>query len=287
LTEDKSATARSGVDITRQFVEENGSDLPQPSRIEWSDAKELYRTADGIEQASFFVKGYAASSVAFAYGDACLETFAQELGQSYSGVRNQRRVYLRLINLKIDMRISILSCVKAGAISHYHLLTADPLKDDAEYVEILLKAHDNGWGYRKLGEAVAVRRQLKVAEGESPAEIKPNDGFLAGDPAPKPEEPKDPGDMNVGEIFARLPPTEDEEPWPGPPKDSEEEKRFYQINQWLAGLTRLDPKDVASFARDAEAIDRSIRGARGVIDWFEAYAKTLEEMKKTPLRVVE
>lgn len=287
MSESNSATP-SGVDIARNFVEEYTTSLPDPTRLEWGEVKELYRSADTIEQATFFVKGYAASCAIFSYGDASLEKFAKELGHSYSGVRDQRRVYLRLTNLKNDVRVSILSCVKAGALTHNHLLKANPLLDDDEYAEVLMKAHDNGWGYRKLAEVVALKRALNVAEGESPAEIKSNEGFVPGETDPKPQEEQNPLDkVPVGQIFADLPPAEGEEPWPGPPKTSDEEKRFYKINEWMVGLTRLDPQDVASFARDVEAMERSIRGAKGVIAWFETYAEVLEGMKQAPLRAVE
>jgi hypothetical protein len=276
-------SAQSGVEITRRFVEEYAAELPEASPIEWGDAKELYRSANTIEQATFFLKGYAASCVEVSYGEESLDEFAKQLGESYRSVAYQRAVYQRLMGLENCRRLQIVAAVRAGALTHEHLRVAQPLKDDAEYVDVLMQAHDNGWGCRKLGEVVALKRALKVAEGESPAEIKPGDGFVAEEEAP---EPKDPKQMTVGEIFSELAPTEDEEPWPGPPKTTEEEKRFYQVSQWYVGLTRFEPKEVASYARDMDATEREIGTARGVIEWFEAYASALEEKKKTPLRAV-
>lgn len=276
-------SAQSGVEITRRFVEEYAAELPEPSPIEWGDAKELYRSANTIEQSTFFLKGYAASCVEVSYGEESLDEFAKQLGESYTSVTYKRAVYQRLMGLEISNRLEIVAAVRAGALTYTHLLVAQPLRDDAEYVAVLIQAHDNGWGKRKLAEIVALKRALKVAEGESPAEIKPGDGFVDEEEAP---EPNDPEQMTVGEIFSELPPTEDEEPWPGPPKTTEEEKRFYQISQWYVGLTRFEPKECASYARDIEATESEIRTARGVIEWFEAYASALEEKKKTPLHAV-
>lgn len=97
-----------------------------------------------------------------------------------------------------------------------------------------------------------------------------------------PDEP-----LTIGEIFSTLPPSPDEEPWPGPPTTSEEEKRFYQVNKWMLGIARLDPEVVASYAVDIEAMERSIRGSRGIIDWYERYIAVLEKAKRTPLRAVD
>lgn len=106
-----------------------------------------------------------------------------------------------------------------------------------------------------------------------------------GEPNPSPDPTN--GQMSIGQIFRELPASKNEEPWPKKPKRSEEEKRFYQISQWMAGLSRFSPEEVASFADDPGDIERAANTARTVIAWFERYAKALEDTRRRPLRAVD
>jgi hypothetical protein len=176
----------SATGIARQFVDEPSADLPEIVRIDWKVAKEVFRDADSVEQAAFFTKGFAASCVVFSFGDGSLEQFANEMQEPYSTVAEHQRIYRRLMRLDQNDRSELLRAVKAGKLRYTHLLLANPLQDDAEYLDVLRQAHDKSWSRRKLGEVVALRRSLNVAEGQSPATVAEDEGFYDGEEPPLP-----------------------------------------------------------------------------------------------------
>lgn len=132
---------------------------------------------------------------------------------------------------------------------------------------------------KKRGDEVAAEVAERTLTEEGASTFKVYEAYKAEAGI---EEPR-----TMAETFAGLPPTEDEEPSPKFPERSEEEKRFNQISQWLAGLSRLKPEGVASYAKEPEEIERALRSARGVTEWFEAYAAALEDKTKRRLEVVK
>lgn len=96
------------------------------------------------------------------YGDNALEEFGQLVGVAYSTMRHYAAVFDRVDGLENDLQGSV-SVLQGLTYTHYKV-AHHALKDDKEFVEALIEAHDNSWSAGHLGNILEARKQVNGVE---------------------------------------------------------------------------------------------------------------------------
>lgn len=138
---------------------EEGTVLPVFKGTEWEEA---HQAADEIHERQvidFWRQAAIASWVKQnrTYGESSLEKFAAERGQAASTWREFALAYERAQGLDFVDQSTIYAMTK---LSPTHFVKAASIKEDEQYVMLLVEAHDNAWSVGKMLNTYAHMKEL-------------------------------------------------------------------------------------------------------------------------------